>query len=282
MRVPAVILVGGSAVDDRDGYIAGIPTFGQLAGSLAEAGFMAVRFDKRGSGQSGGRSESAGLEDYAEDIRSIIKWLSARKDVDPKHIAVIGHGDGAWIALLAAARDKRISAIVSIAAPATTGSELVLEQQRQALSRTNGSQSDLDAKVELQKKIQSAVLTGRGWEGVPTALRRQADTPLFQSILSFDPARVLDDVRQPMLFVHGQLDREVPVSHLERLADMANKESKSKSIEVVSVRGVNHVLVPAITGEINEYGSLPDRMISKDVTSAINNWLKKTFASDQK
>jgi hypothetical protein len=50
-------------------------------------------------------------------------------------------------------------------------------------------------------------------------------------------------------------------------------------VEVVVVRGVNHLLVPAITGEVSEYGTLPDRNVSKDVTTAIGDWLKKTFAA---
>jgi hypothetical protein len=37
--------------------------------------------------------------------------------------------------------------------------------------------------------------------------------------------------------------------------------------------------VPAITGEANEYGTLPDRNVSKDVTMATTDWLKKTFAA---
>jgi dipeptidyl aminopeptidase/acylaminoacyl peptidase len=81
------------------------------------------------------------------------------------------------------------------------------------------------------------------------------------------------------LFVHGGLDRQVPVEHVEKLSDLARKESKSKSVEVVVVRGVNHLLVPAITGEASEYGTLPDRNVSKDVTMAVTTWLSKTFAS---
>jgi pimeloyl-ACP methyl ester carboxylesterase len=278
-RLPAVILLGGAGIDDRDGYIAGIPMLGQLAGTLADAGFVAVRYDKRGAGQSGGRAESAALQDYAEDVRSVVKWLAARQDIDPKRIAIAGHGQGAWVALLAASRENRIAAVVSLAAPATNGTELTLEQQRDALQRSNASPAERDAKVALQKQIQTAVLTGKGWEGVPRNVRTQADTPLFQSILSFDPARVIDDIRQPMLFIHGQLDREVPVEHVERLSQTAQKESKSKVVEVVSVRGINHLLVPAITGEINEYGALPDRTISKDVTVAITGWLMRTLVA---
>jgi hypothetical protein len=69
------------------------------------------------------------------------------------------------------------------------------------------------------------------------------------------------------------------VQHVERLSDLARKESKSKSVDVVVVRGVNHLLVPAITGEISEYGTLPDRNVSKDISMAVSEWLKKTFAS---
>src|SRR6185295_16188108 len=104
-----------------------------------------------------------------------------------------------------------------------------------------------------------------------------ADTPWTQSVLSFDPARVIEDVRQPMLFLHAELDRQIPVSHVERLVDLARKESKSKSVEVVTVRGVNHLLVPAITGEPDEYASLDDLNVSKDVITAVDDWLKKTL-----
>jgi fermentation-respiration switch protein FrsA (DUF1100 family) len=98
-------------------------------------------------------------------------------------------------------------------------------------------------------------------------------------VLTFDPARVVDDVRQPILFVHGAVDRQVPVEHVERLSDLARKESRSKSVEVVVVRGVNHLLVPAVSGEVSEYGTLADRNVSKDVTTTVTDWLKKTYAS---
>jgi dipeptidyl aminopeptidase/acylaminoacyl peptidase len=136
-----------------------------------------------------------------------------------------------------------------------------------------------EKRIALQQQIHSAVLTGKGWETVPPQLRKEADTPWFQSVLAFDPAKVIDDVRQPMLFVHGAIDRQVPVEHVERLSDLARKESKSKSVEVVVVRGVNHLMVPAVSGEVSEYGALTDRNVSKDVTTAVSDWLKETFAS---
>lgn len=273
-RVPAVILLAGSGAADRDGIVVGIPTLGQLAGAIADAGFLAVRYDKRGYGQSGGRSESATLSDYADDARSVFTWLRNRRDVDPDRIAVLGHSEGAWVALLAASRERRIAGVVSIAAPSSTGAELVLEQQRYVLDQSKAA--DREAKIELQQRINAAVVSGKGWEGIPDEVRKQADTPWFQSLLTFDPARIIRDVRQPLLLVHGTLDQQVPVAHVDRLADVGRK-GRSRSIEVVTVRGVNHLLVPATTGHTSEYGSLPDRTVSKDVTNTVSAWLAKTF-----
>ncbi|MSO45236.1 MAG: alpha/beta fold hydrolase [Acidobacteria bacterium] len=276
-RFPAVILLAGSDAADRDGMTLGVPTIGELAGALADAGFLAVRYDRRGSGQSGGRSESVTLEDFAQDARAAFAWLRNRRDIDPRRIAVLGHGDGAWVAILAAVRERRFAGIVSIAASSMTGAELVLEQQRSALDLLNTPDAERTGKVSLQRQINAAVVSGRGWEGISADVRRQADTPWFQSLLAFDPARIVSDARQPMLFVHGEVDRQVPVAHAERLASVARAESRSKSIAVVTFRGVNHLLIPAVTGDISEYPSLTDRHVSRDVSSAVTTWLTKTL-----
>src|SRR5439155_51587 len=85
-RTPAVVLVAGSGPVDRDGSVAGIPVFGQLASALADAGFTVLRYDKRGVGQSGGRIETASLTDYADDLRAAVKYMADRKDIDPKRV----------------------------------------------------------------------------------------------------------------------------------------------------------------------------------------------------
>ena len=50
-------------------------------------------------------------------------------------------------------------------------------------------------------------------------------------------------------------------------------------MELLIVKGVNHLLVPAVTGELSEYGSLTDRNVSQDVSSALSGWLTRTFAA---
>ena len=276
-RLPAAILLGGSGIGDRDGVAFGVPTLANLAGALAKAGIVAVRYDKRGNGQSGGRGESATLSDYAEDARIVFKWLSERKDIDPKRIVLVGHSEGAWVALLAASREKKFAAVVAIAGPSSTGAELILEQQQAALALSKLEPAEREARVALQRQIHTAAVTGKGWEGVPANLRKQADTPWFQSVLVFDPAKTIKNVRQPLFIVHGALDKQVPVAHAERLANLARTVGDSKAVELTLVRGVNHLLVPAVTGELDEYAGLTDRTVSSEVTNAVNAWLAKTL-----
>ncbi|HVG54762.1 MAG TPA: alpha/beta fold hydrolase [Vicinamibacterales bacterium] len=278
-RLPAVIIVSGFGVNDRDGYVVGIPVMGQLAGALADAGFLAVRYDKRGYGQSGGRSESATITDYADDARTVLRWLLERKDVDPKRIALIGDSDGGWVAMLAASRERRFAALATIGAPASTGAELVLDLQKRTLDQLDLTPEERLKRETLQKQIIAAVRSEKGLADLPREIRTQADTPWFQSVLNFSPAKTLKEVRQPMLFAHAGLDHEVPVADAERLAQIANKESDSPSVELLIIKGVNHLLVPAVTGEFREYGSLPDRKLAADVPTALAAWLTRTFAT---
>jgi uncharacterized protein len=277
MRLPAVVLVGGAGQTDRDVTVAGIPVLGQLAGALADSGFLVLRFDKRGVGQSGGRPESATFTDYAEDLRAVVRYVGNRKDVDRDRLAVVGHSEGGSVGLIAASKERRIAALVLVASSGVTGAELNLAQVNHNLSRSLRTETDRQATLDLQRRIQQAVLTGKGWESIPVNLRRQADIPAFQSFLAFDPAKPMEDVRQPILIVQGMLDTQVAPSNADRLEQLAKARKGSAPVEVVKVPGVNHLLVPAATGEADEYAALPDKTISPAVTDPIVTWLQKTL-----
>jgi pimeloyl-ACP methyl ester carboxylesterase len=256
-----------------------IPIFGQLANTLADAGFAVLRYDKRGAGQSGGRPEAATLTDYAEDAKAAIKLMNDRKDIDRKRLAVVGHSEGGSVALLAASKNDRVAALVLVATIGVTGKELNLYQVTHGLDRSNRPESEKLATIELQKKIQEAVLTGNGWDKIelPPGVRQQADTPWFQSYLAFDPAKVMRNVEQPILIVQGELDTQVPPSNADRLQALASTRKKAPPSKVVKVPGVNHLLVPAKTGEFEEYNQLGDGKVSAAVSGTIVSWLKETL-----
>lgn len=277
---PAVILIAGSGPTDRDETVAGIPVFGQIARDLVNAGFFVVRYDKRGVGQSGGRTESATISDYAEDARQVLLWVEKRKEVDKDRIALAGHSEGALVAMLTAGRERnKVSALVLIAGPSKSGEDIVLEQQKYLLSKMPIDDAQRAEKVALQEKINRAVIKGQGWSDIPEAARRVADTPWFYSFLTFDPEKAMNDTRQPVLIVQGELDMQVQAYHADRLAEFARARKGAKAqVDVVKVPGINHLLVPAKTGDISEYGTLgPDAKVSPQVTSAIATFLAKAM-----
>ena len=275
VRHPAVVLVPGSGPLDRDFTVAGIPLFAQLAGQLAEHGYVVLRYDKRGVGQSGGRLETVTLQDYADDANAAVRFLSRRRDVDNRRIAVGGHSEGASVAMLLG-REKRVAALVLMSAMGTTGRDLVLEQQQYVLNVAKVPEPERSDKVELQEKILEAAVEDDGWEALPAEVRPLVDTPWYRSLLTFDPAEVMPRVRQPILIVHGGLDTQVPPHHAEKLAELARARRNAPPVEVRLFPSLNHLLVPAETGHLAEYATLKSRSISPEVAKAIAEWLRST------
>lgn len=277
-RMPAVVLVGSPGRQDRDETLYGVPVFGYLAGALADAGYAVVRYDKRGVGQSGGRVEHAGLEEYAQDTVAIVSWLRSRKDIDPNRIAVITHGEGSAVGLIAAGKEKKIRALGLVAAPGLPGRDVVLDQQQQALARRNEPEADKLAKIALQKRVIDVVIANKGWETLPPDVRRQADTPWFKSWLLFDPSAAMKKVGQPLLILHGAQDLQTPASHGDRLAEFgtARKGVPMTHTSKIVVPGTNHLLVSGSSGPDN-YDAVPAAALAPEAAAAILTWLSATL-----
>ena len=92
-----------------------------LAAVLRDRGWNALMFHYRGCWGSAGRYD---LRTIGRDVRAAVDHLQAGRypGVDPDRIAVVGHSLGGWAAILAAAADQRLRAVVSCAAPARIGS----------------------------------------------------------------------------------------------------------------------------------------------------------------
>lgn len=122
MSRPAVVLVHGFKGFKDWGM------FPPLADRLARAGFAVVSFNMSGSGVDGKGNfvfpERFGHDTFSaalEDLEAVINGLtSGALDVAaPSSIGLLGHSRGGGVAVLEAARDERISALVTWAAVST-------------------------------------------------------------------------------------------------------------------------------------------------------------------
>jgi pimeloyl-ACP methyl ester carboxylesterase len=277
-RWPTILLVPDSVSSDRDVTFSGIPIFRQLSDALVENGFMVMRFDKRGVGQSGGRPESATLEDYADDVRELVRYLERRPDVDRERIILVGYSDGGWVSLVAARRENKIKAVALIATAGISGDELVLEQQATLLTSTGNSDIERQENIDLQQRVNRAVLNEGSWEGISEAVRAQANTPWFRSMLAFEPESTIERVRQPLLILQGELDQQTLPYHAERLQNIATRRTRAgATVEASTLPGIDHHLTTSANGNNSEYLSFSSRGISSTVPTELVRWIQRTL-----
>jgi uncharacterized protein len=271
-RRPAVILVPGFGPEDRDEAVAGVPVFGLVAGAVADAGYVVVRYDRRGVGQTGGRQENATLEDYRDDLLQVVDWVRHRKDVDADRIVAIGYDEGGAVAMLAAAKDDRIKGLGLVAVPGSTGRDYVLEQQSHALAALHLSDADMAAKIALEHRVIDAAIAGTAWQALPPDLSHSADQPIFRSWLLFNPSITLQKVKQPVLILQGRADAAVPSAHADRLAAAARARKRpAEATRVVLVDGVGHDLTPASITTVGPATLAPE------IGAALAGWLHDLF-----
>ena len=104
-RRPAIIMMHGFGANKNGG-----PEW--VCRQFASWGYVALRFDYRGCGESEGeRGRVIPLEEVS-DARNALGYLAGRPEVDPDRIALCGSSLGAGVAVHAAAIDPRVAAVL--------------------------------------------------------------------------------------------------------------------------------------------------------------------------
>ncbi|MEO5649817.1 MAG: acyl-CoA thioester hydrolase/BAAT C-terminal domain-containing protein [Ginsengibacter sp.] len=72
-------------------------------------------------GKTTGDFDTSNSVDFAKDVEAGIQYLLSRKEVDRKHIGLIGHSEGGMIAPMVAVQNKNVSFIVCLQGPEFRG-----------------------------------------------------------------------------------------------------------------------------------------------------------------
>jgi putative redox protein len=184
----------------------------RICASLEDLGFMVLRFDFSGNGQSQGRFEQSTWSKQIQEMEMAVAWVQ-NQGVD--WIGLLGHSLGAAIALLTAQRLPGVSAVCRVAGRVS---------RTQLLHFLEPSQQQ-----RLQQTGQVA-FTSRG-------RRLTLDRRFFDDARRHDLEAVTRTLTIPMLIVHGDQDDIIPVSEAH-LAKSANPER----VELAIIPGGDHML----------------------------------------
>ena len=120
-KMPAVVLIPGTGTLDRDGNIPKFSTnlYKGLSDFFAGEGFVTIRYDKRGVGESKGVNCETGFNDLVDDVIANVNYLGNLDFVDSDKIILCGHSEGSMIATVTSTRHK-IAGMILIAGADTT------------------------------------------------------------------------------------------------------------------------------------------------------------------
>lgn len=261
---PAVVLVSDVGAQDREGTTGDYHMMGSLADYLTRRGIAVLRYDDRGVGKSGGNTTTATTAMLVSDVQAAVNFLRSQLDVNINRIGVIGHGEGANVALLAAGKPLPPAFVVSLAGYGLTGEQTLLQQLVDEQKAQKIDPVKVQAAYERQRTMYDimrqtgtpqaqAIVANMMRQDQPSldakaaqAQAAQLLTPWRTYFLSFDPIAELDGVSCPVLLLNGANDLQAPADlHLTAL----EKELRSVNRNVTTKRlpGVNHLFQPPKT-----------------------------------
>ena len=180
---------------------------------LHAAGFHCVAVDVRGHGANVAETLPITAGEFGADALAAWQALDARPEVTSG--AILGHSMGAIGAILAAAAEPRIAAVVATSAPADPWR---LTRQTFRLARL---------------PFPDVIAYPLAWLTTRVYLR-----PRRHDVADISASEALRRITVPVLLVHGSEDAVVPVAHLGRLLRVT--EAARHPAEALVIEGGQH------------------------------------------
>lgn len=235
----AALIIAGSGPTDRNCNSMlgpGTDAFRYLAEALCDAGIASLRYDKRGVGESRyddpARLAGIRFDDFVSDAAACAELLRREGF---RRIVLVGHSEGALIALCAAQDNPSVDGVVSLCGPGFPMDRLIERQLAAQLACT-----DLPLLLEARGVLE-ALRTGRTTDRYPRQLEMLFAPPLQRYLLSqmpHDPQRLIARLHVPVCIVGGDNDLQVTAADAEALA------AACPAAELHVIEGLTHALKP--------------------------------------
>ena len=247
-KTPAVVMVTGSGLQNRDEELFGHRPFAVIADHLSRHGIASLRYDDRGCGKSRGKIKDISIENIALDAESAVACLRSRFN----HVGILGHSEGGTIGFMLGQRGK-VDFIVSLAGSSLKLKDVLDWQLRRKLKILGRSEQQIAKELPLLKK-------------------KIAKDDGIRRYMEYDPIPAVKDIRCPVFALHGEKDTQVAAK--EHLEVFSKNISPNIKVKTKSYPGLNHMFQPCLTGEANEYAQI-EQTISPEVLSDIITFIQE-------
>jgi alpha-beta hydrolase superfamily lysophospholipase len=267
----AVLIWSGSGPTDRDGN----SKFGlknnslkMLAHALGEAGYVSLRSDKRGVGESASAVANEAdlrLETYVGDAVLWARFLQDTPNV--RKVFVLGHSEGGLIATLAAQRFK-FSGLVLLAAVGFPAADVLRHQL--AAPGIVIPQDQLDEIHAILKSLEAGEAVSHISPELEVQYRASVQ-PYLISWFKFDPAEELAKLSLPTIVIQGTNDLQVTLDDAARLG------TAREGVTSLNIKDMNHVLKVAPKDRVGNFATYnkPLLPLAPELVPAISAFLSK-------
>ncbi len=286
-RTPAVVLLSGSGLQNRDEELFGHKPFAVIADYLARNGIASLRYDDRGAGESTGDPTHSTTVDFYNDAAEAVDYLRSRTFGD---IGIIGHSEGASIAFMLASLQEKVPAfIVALGAPSVRGDSILADQSAYMLSQSHipeeiiSSYSDALLKLydllDVQNRSANEATvdslcaswpTDNVYQSLKSNLKQIAasSNDWLRYFVKNSPAEHIANTKCRAFVLYGEKDIQVSPA-----LNMSKMKTLRPDAEIKSYPGLNHMFQHAATGAIQEYGTI-EETISPEVLADIVRFIK--------
>ncbi len=246
---PAVLLIGGIGAFSVDAALRPEDPYRQLLYSLTRRGFVTMRVEKSGVGDSEGPPNAqASLDTEFAGYLAGLRMLKAKPYVDPRRTFIVGHSIGSIEAPLAASRET-VRGIVVMEGVGTTWFEYELANLRHQLMLQGLPPAQIADRLRLkewamhrlvvEKQSRDSILKER--PEAAAAIDYPASDTYMQQASAYNLPGLWMKPEGDVLVVHGSADFIASASESRAIAEAVNSFHPGHA-DLVEIEGMDHYL----------------------------------------
>lgn len=270
---PAVVLVHGSGPNDCDETIIGNKPFKDIAWGLASQGIAVLRYDKRTKVYG---AKLASIKNFTVEHESIDDALAAvsllrhTEEIDSRHIFVLGHSLGGYLAPRIGKADPGIAGLISLAGTARPLGDVMVEQIKYIASLGDSLSKDQKKQIADIEKQAARIKSGDYNASTPNGELFNVPASYWLDLRDYNPPALAKTLKQPILVLQGGRDYQVTKTDF----DLWKKELSGKNNVVFHFYpSMSHLFIEG-TGTPKPGDYEVAGHVSKTVIDDITKWIK--------